>query len=306
MAVFFAILSSLILDRLFGEPRYFHPLVGFGNISTKLEKLFNLPSNKKSNTKQRILGIVALLILVIPILILTLYLSALGWYFDVFILTLAIGWQSLREHGLAVKNALLNNNIQFARKKARLMVSRDMQEADEEHICKATIESVLENGSDAIFATIFWFVIAGSPGVVVYRMVNTLDAMWGYKNTRFKYFGWAAARTDDVMNFIPARLTALSYFLVSRKTLAIHCWRTQGSSWKSPNAGPVMASGAGSLGIVLGGCAIYDGIVQERPILGSGNPAKVEHINEALNLISHSIFLWLIMIFMAFYIHAKF
>jgi len=306
MTVFFVIVSALILDRLIGEPRSFHPLVGFGNIATKLEKLLNSPNKNTSNIKQQMLGMLALLMLVLPLLIITFYLSAFGWYFDVIILTLAIGWQSLREHALAVQSALLNIDIQLAREKARLMVSRDVQDADEEHICKATIESVLENGSDAILATLFWFLLAGAPGVIVYRLVNTLDAMWGYKNVRFKYFGWAAARTDDVMNFIPARLTALSYFLVSRKTLAMHCWRTQGSGWKSPNAGPVMASGAGSLGIELGGCAIYDGIEQKRPILGSGNLAKVEHINEALKLISGSVILWLAMILVAYFIYATF
>jgi len=306
MTTFFVILSSLMLDRLFGEPRYFHPLVGFGSMASIIEKYFNFQKNKISNLKQRFLGLVAMMILIIPVLFLTIILSKLGWFFEVLILTLALGWQSLREHGLAVKNALFKNNIQLARNKVMLMVSRDVQQADEEQICKATIESVLENGGDAIFSTLFWFLIAGAPGVIVYRMVNTLDAMWGYKNTRFKHFGWAAARTDDVMNYIPARLTALSYFLVSRKPAAIHCWRTQANNWKSPNAGPVMASGAGSLGIKLGGSAIYHGIEQKRPILGSGNLAKVEHITEALKLISNSIFLWLIIMFIAFYIHENF
>lgn len=295
MLLSLTILFALILDRLFGEPTRFHPLVGFGSMATCVEKKLNRPTIAANKNKIR--GLIGLLLLVIPITYLFYFVSLLGWYIDIIILTLAIGWQSLREHALAVYMALQNDNAEQAKKSVSYMVSRDVSTMNASDTSKACIESVLENGSDAIFSAIFWFIIAGVPGVVLYRLVNTLDAMWGYKNTRFIHFGWAAARLDDVMNYIPARLTAISYFIVSKKITAIKCWKSQGHLWKSPNAGPVMASGAGALGITLGGSAMYHGTLEHRPILGCGDVATSVHIKQSLNLISHTLILWLTTVF---------
>lgn len=296
MTSFYIIAAALVIDRLFGEPKKYHPLVGFGQLANNIERQFNTPDQQPN--VQRIKGLFSLIILISPILLGTIFLSALGEYFSVLILTLCIGWQSLKEHGLAVYHALLKNDIYLAQQRVSYMVSRDVHNLSPDDMSKACIESILENGSDAVFSALFWFLIAGAPGVILYRMINTLDAMWGYKTPRFLYFGWSAARLDDLMNYIPAQLTALSYFLVSRNPQALYCWRTQGNSWKSPNAGPVMASGAGSLGVILGGYAIYNGVKQYRPILGVGKPAKPIHINKSLTLISYSIYLWLATLFL--------
>ncbi|MNZ78367.1 cobalamin biosynthesis protein [compost metagenome] len=160
-------------------------------------------------------------------------------------------------------------------------------------MARATTESVLENGSDAVFAALFWFLVAGAPGVVLYRLSNTLDAMWGYRNERFERFGWAAAKIDDVLNYLPARLVALTYALLGKTALALRCWQRQAPQWDSPNAGPVMAAGAGALGVALGGAAIYHGELHVRPDLGEGPAPGARDIERALNLVYGGVLLWL-------------
>jgi adenosylcobinamide-phosphate synthase len=151
---------------------------------------------------------------------------------------------------------------------------------------------VLENGNDAIFSTLFWFALLGGPGAVMFRLANTLDAMWGYRTPRFLHFGWAAARFDDVLNYVPARLTAISYALLGKCRQALTCWRTQAAAWDSPNAGPVMATGAGSLGVQLGGAARYHGEWEQRPALGSGVRPGATDIARGVSLVRHAQWLW--------------
>jgi adenosylcobinamide-phosphate synthase len=139
--------------------------------------------------------------------------------------------------------------------------------------------------------------VAGGPGAVLFRLANTLDAMWGYRNRRFLHYGRVAARIDDALNYVPARLTALSYVLLAPgatgRRLAWRCWREQAPAWSSPNAGPVMASGAGALGLALGGAARYDGEIEQRPPLGRGAPAAAGDIERAWRLVWRTTLLWL-------------
>jgi adenosylcobinamide-phosphate synthase len=290
MSITLAVLIALLLDAWLGEPRRFHPLVGFGKLADYTEQKFYADS--------RLHGFIAVLLLVAPLILLTSFINLIPWHFifDILVLYLAIGWNSLGTHARLVRNALREGNLQTARQFVGMIVSRDTTELNRIGVTQGTIESVLENGNDAIFGVIFWFIVAGAPGAIAYRLINTLDAMWGYRNDRYRYFGWAAARLDDYLNFIPARITALSYALTGRVRNAVICWRTQGAIWKSPNAGPVMAAGAGSLSISLGGPAYYRGQLESRPTLGNGPAPNTDDIDHALGLITRSLILWLMVL----------
>jgi len=301
MNILLCVLLAFFLDFILGEPKRFHPLIGFGNLALAIEKRLN--NGSLSKWGGRMSGVVAWWLVVIPLCLMFYILDDyLKVYTEAYIvvaaviLYVAIGWQSLLQHAMNIARPLQQNNMIGARAAVSLIVSRDAQNLDEAGIAKAATESVLENGADAIFSAVFWFVVAGMPGVVLYRLSNTLDAMWGYKNTRFLHFGWCAARFDDVLNFIPARLTALSYALVGHTKIALQCWRLQGMNWKSPNAGPVMAAGAGALNVSLGGAAQYHSQLQYRPGLGPENspePVTAGSIVKACGLVNRALVLWL-------------
>jgi adenosylcobinamide-phosphate synthase len=210
-------------------------------------------------------------------------------------LYLALGLRSLGEHAHPVIAALQVADLPAARAAVGRIVSRDTAVLDATQVAAAATESVLENGSDAVFAALFWGVLLGAPGAVLYRLSNTLDAMWGYRTPRYANFGWAAARIDDALNWLPARLTAVTYAALGRTRAAIRCARRQGRGWKSPNAGPVMAAGAGALHVQLGGPAPYHGHWQARPPLGEGAAATANSVQRALRLVRAGVALWLLL-----------
>jgi adenosylcobinamide-phosphate synthase len=288
MSIALASILGVILDALLGEPKRWHPLVGFGRLASRIERWLYRPS--------RAAGVLALCALLVPATLAAALLARLplfGWVSAVGLLYLAIGHRSLREHARAVADALDAGDLAQAQQCVARMVSRDTGQMQDADVARATVESVLENGNDALFGAVFWFAVAGAPGVVLYRLANTLDAMWGYRTDRYLHFGWAAARLDDALNFVPARLTALSYALCGRFADALACWRVQAPAWDSPNAGPVMAAGAGALGIELGGPAKYAGQWHLRPALGVGRGANAQDIDAALELVRDSLWLWL-------------
>lgn len=295
-------LLGLILDQGLGEPKRAHPLVAFGRWVNAVEQYWH----RAASPWQRLRGVLAVLTAVVPV-VGVFALAAWALQFSVLLSTafaaltlwLAVGRRSLHEHAMAVYVPLRQGDLPAARAAVALLVSRETTEIDASGVAGATTESVLENGADAVFAALFWFWLAGVPGVVLYRLVNTLDAMWGYRTERYAQFGWAAARLDDVMNWLPARLTTLAYIGVAGSwrlsQQAGRCAWQQGRGWKSPNAGPVMAAGAGALGVSLGGAAVYQGTLQQRPPLGpSGVAPQAQHIRWALRLMDRALLLWLL------------
>ncbi|MGO4382554.1 CobD/CbiB family cobalamin biosynthesis protein [Pseudoduganella sp. RAF19] len=320
-------LCGVLLDLLLGEPRRFHPLVGFGKLAAALERRLNrnrpapvdaalaapatpaavAPSAERATSESMdvALGTLAWLLAVLPLVAIAAACIALafaatpgaGWALHALLLYFTLGLRSLRDHNLPIADALKADDLPTARALTGRIVSRDTQNASADDLAKASTESLLENGNDAVFGALFWFAIAGGPGALLFRLANTLDAMWGYRTPRFLHFGRAAARIDDALNFIPARLTAASYALLAptleAKQRAFRCWRAQAPAWSSPNAGPVMSAGAGALGLSLGGPAIYNGELEQRPPLGEGKIATKHDIVRAWRLVLATCWLWL-------------
>ncbi|NGZ88580.1 adenosylcobinamide-phosphate synthase CbiB [Duganella aceris] len=296
-AIAWLMVAGVVLDLMLGEARRWHPLVGFGNLAIALERRLNRGDSRFLR------GALAWTLAVLPLaalaalLIWALNIQAAQAAAHAVMLYFCLGLRSLRDHNLPIADALAQNDLPNARLLTARIVSRDTTSASEVELTKASAESLLENGNDAVFGTLFWFIVAGGPGAVLFRMANTLDAMWGYRTARLLQFGCTAARLDDALNYIPARLTALSYVLLAPglegKRRAWRCWRAQAPAWSSPNAGPVMSSGAGALGVRLGGAAIYDGEVEHRPPLGAGEPATGADIRRAWELVARATMLWL-------------
>jgi len=236
------IIVAVLMDYVLGEPKKFHPLVGFGNMANCYESHVNWGS--KPDWLRLFMGLLGLVALILPVVMLFIFLSTYifyNWFIDIVVLYWAIGHKSLREH------------IQF------------------------TLEALKSNDLE-------W--------VLIYRLVNTLDAMWGYRTERFEYFGKAAARFDDVLNWIPARLVALSYALLGNTRKAFNCWWSQANLLNSPNAGPVMTAGAGSLNVQLGGPTYYHGERVDKPYFGSDHEPELNTISECLSLIYKTLILW--------------
>jgi adenosylcobinamide-phosphate synthase len=292
------IVLAVALDYWLGEPRAaYHPLVAFGKWVGWVE--CRLLNTGQSASNQKIAGFVGLLCALVP------WLAWLYWLPDwpvlqavvnVATLYFCIAARSLQQHAQAVHSALSGNDLPLARAQVGRIVSRQTDNMSAADVRRAAIESVLENGADAVFAPLFWFVLLGPFGVLLYRFSNTLDAMWGYKNARYLHFGWAAARFDDVLNWIPARLTALSYALLGDTAQALKAWRTQAHLLDSPNAGPVMTAGGGALMLQLGGPARYHGQIKHKPWFGGEQTPENDDIANACRLMYHTLFLWLIVI----------
>ncbi len=302
----FSLLLAVLLDITIGEPKRFHPLVGFGRFARGVVRVLWRPNRP---LRQFTMGCLAWLVLVVPLVMLGAYLMGLltrlhfsiaGIAFDQFIqgivLYLCIAHKSLADHIRAIYRPLVNDNLAAARKHLSFVVSRETSSLDANGVRKAAIESALENGSDAVFAPIFWYVVAGVPGVILYRLANTLDAMWGYKNSRYMYFGRCAARADDLLNWVPARLVAISYGIAGHLPRALWAWSAQAALCSSPNAGPVMASGAGALSISIGGDATYHGKCEARPTLGVGPSPNNADITRTLGLLNKTLVLWCVLI----------
>lgn len=273
------------LDALLADPRRYHPVAGFGTIAARLERL--------TYADRRTAGVIQLGVLAGGVasagvlaeratrdrpVARTVVTAAATWA--------VLGGTSLVREAAAIEARLRAGDLPGARTRITALVSRDPAAMDEAAVVRACVESVAENTSDAVTGPLVWGALAGVPGLCVYRAVNTLDAMIGYRTERYARFGWAAARCDDLLNLVPARLTAALVIALSPVTggspaRTWHTVRRDAPAHPSPNGGVVEAAFAGALRIRLGGVNVYDGAAQDRGTLGDGAPAGVDDIARA-------------------------
>jgi adenosylcobinamide-phosphate synthase len=277
-----SVLLGLAADVAFGDPRRWHPVAGFGRLATALERIAYRPTHRAGAVFALVLvGGVTLTAAVIeralPPRMKTLFGAACVWT--------ALGGRSLSREAAAVAALVEAGDVPGARTRVRSLVGRDPEALDGEGLCAAAIESVAENSVDAVVAPLLYAAVAGAPGVVAYRAVNTLDAMVGRRSPRYARFGTASARADDVLNWVPARLAAALTVLIGRDRIgALRAWRRDAGRHPSPNAGQVEAAFAGALGLTLGGTLSYAGRVEHRPRLGDGGPATPADVHKAIRL----------------------
>ncbi len=295
--LFWAVVGGFILDLLIGDPRWLpHPVVGMGKVIAGLEKIIRkltrLPWSEKLG------GALLVVIMVSGTYLLAGVLLQLGAAVSplltkalaVVMVAATLATRSLAAAGQEIYQLLQSGDLTEARRKVGWIVGRDTQQLPEPEIVRATVETVAENLVDAVISPLFYAVLGGAPLALVYRAINTMDSMVGYKNARYRYFGWAAARLDDVANYIPARITGLilicvSFFMGLGARAAWQAIRRDAPQHPSPNSGISEAAVAGALGVQLGGTNYYQGAPAHRARMGPGTVAlQREHIRQVINL----------------------
>ncbi|RDI65168.1 cobalamin biosynthesis protein [Nocardia pseudobrasiliensis] len=275
------------LDRMLGDPRRWHPVAGFGLLAGSLESATYRDSRSAGAGYEALLvgGVVAGGVLAQRVGGTGFRRSAL----TALATWTVLGGRSLARVGRQLADRLEAGDIEAARALLPSLCGRDPRALDADGLARAALESIAENTSDATVAPLFWGAVAGVPGLLGYRAINTLDAMVGYRNDRYRHFGWAAARTDDLANLIPARVSGLLTALLApivngRPSAALAAWRNDAANHPSPNAGVAEASMAGALGIRLGGLTEYRHGVELRPTLGVGPAPRVPDLRRAVRL----------------------
>lgn len=291
---------ACLLDAAVGDPRWFpHPVRGMGAIVNWYDRRIHRLLLSVAN--QRIAGMLLAVALPSGAYATGALFIWLGNSIDPLwgtATTVLLAWTTLAardliDHVLAVQRALQSVSLAEARTAVAKIVGRDTEEMDEADIVRATVETIAESTADGIVAPLFYLIIGGAPLALAYKAVSTLDSMIGHLDDRYRWFGWASARLDDVANFIPARITAL--LLVFSAGIVSRSWPVMQRTWQivlrdggqhsSPNSGHPEAAMAGALGVQLGGVNRYSGLPIERPCLGDpGQPLTRNHIGRALTL----------------------
>ena len=281
---FAAAALALLVERLFGYPKPLydkigHPVEWFGTVLKKLEALLYDPQAEPMQARIRGLAVLLalLLIVTIPAVFVASILSTLkfGWIVEALLATALIAQHSLYEHVSAVGKGL-DTSLNEGRKAVARIVGRDPATLDESGVVKGALESLAENASDGIVAPVLWYALLGLPGIVAYKAINTADSMIGHKSERYIYFGWAAARLDDLINLPASRLTGFLFAAAAawndqeRGKLAVQAMWRDAPKHQSPNAGWPESALAASLGVKFGGPRSYEGARVDLPWMGEG------------------------------------
>lgn len=280
------VLAAAALEALVGYPdalhrRVPHPVVWIGNLISRLEVALNRPTWREGARRMTGVGTLAIIVMVSGLV--GWLLAKLGGPYVVAVVgTLGLAQRSLYQHVAAVLEPLRAGDLAAAREAVGLIVGRDVQRLDAGEVAAAAIESLAESFNDGVVAPIFWFVVAGLPGLFIYKAVNTADSLIGHREPRWRAFGWASARFDDLLNLAPARLAGALIALVGRGGWSVMF--QDAPKHASPNAGWPEAAMAGALGVRLGGAAWYDGERSDRPVFGSGREVRTEDLSRALRI----------------------
>ncbi|MFP4016467.1 MAG: adenosylcobinamide-phosphate synthase CbiB [Halanaerobiaceae bacterium] len=297
----YLLIAAIIIDLLIGDPRIIpHPVVIMGKLISELDRFFNLYTD--SEIAKKIAGSLLVFIVVSFTYIITVIIIEIGFMINYYIgltiyiwlLAATIAINGLKSAGLGIYKALKNRDIDTSRKMVGMIVGRDTEDMKIKEIVRAAVETIAENTSDGIIAPIFFYIIGGVPLAMTYKAVNTLDSMLGYKNERYKDFGWAAARLDDIANYIPARLTGIGFCIAALLvpgTGTKQAWKIMfrdAGSHPSWNAGYPEAAVAGAMGVRLGGLNYYQGKASFRAYMGD---KKRELISDDIKCVTKLMFL---------------
>ncbi|MHB8253683.1 MAG: cobalamin biosynthesis protein CobD/CbiB [Acidiferrobacter sp.] len=241
------ILFALVFDRLFPERGHIRPFAWYEDWARSVELRFNAGSRGQ--------GLAAVVVVIGPVVLgvsLIRYVLArvnysLVYIFDIVILYLCLNLYRLTRMAVAVSESLDSGDLLTATSHLEGMICKTTPEVTESAIAQATVEAVLKQANTVVMAPLFWFILLGPVAVVLQRLAAMLDRFWGHKNPQYAEFGWAAARLNDILGWVPARITALSYGIMGSFEDALHCWRRQAGMWSDINSGPLLASGFGAM-----------------------------------------------------------
>lgn len=290
--ILIAVLLAIVLDHLIPDRQGIKPFVWYRDWAESIEERFN--GGKRAHGVGAVM--LATLPIVVGVFLFHYILGQIGWIFrfafDVVVLYLCVDIHRLGKTANAVSVALESGEFDEADEKLQELTGKGTPEKTEAGIARAAVEGVLKQGNSLIVSPIFWFILLGPVGAVLQRLSSILDLLWGHRYERFAEFGWAAARFDDLLGWIPARITALSYALMGSFEDALHCWRRRVGVWSDINSGPLLASGFGAMHMQI--CEAEEENEFEEKISDLTVIPDTGHVRRVVALVWRVLLLWLV------------